>query len=222
MFSNEFISQLPDKIEAIWQSLSYVLPEFLLVIGILLLTLSTFRKRVSSSLISALISFFFLFITAYAIFIQKQLPPEPDFFLGLLRLDPLAIGLKLIFVFITATSIGINLLNPKRKLPVEWYIFLLSALLALQIMVMAVNFLSLYLALETLSISLYMMVILFFDRKGVEGSLKYLLYGALSSGLMIYGMSFLYGFSGSLDFSLLNLVELQSPVQMALFGFALL
>lgn len=222
MFSNEFLSQLPEKVEAIWQSLPFVLPEFLLVLGILILTLSTFWKKPKSINVPAIFSFLILVGVSYAIIHQKMLPANQNFFLGLLKLDAIAIGFKLIFVFICAGSFGIILLNHKRKAPVEWYIFMIAALLALQILVMANNFLSLYLSLETLSISLYMLVILFFDKKGVEGSLKYLLFGALSSGLMLYGMSFLYGFSGSLDFSLLHQMQFNGAAQRTLFGFSLL
>lgn len=87
----------------------------------------------------------------------------------------------------------------KRKLPTEWYALLTALVLGLFLLSMAVNLLSIYLSLELVSLSSYILTGLVGDRKASEGGLKYLLFGAVSSAVMLYGMSLLYGLTGTLD-----------------------
>ncbi|MBO0952470.1 NADH-quinone oxidoreductase subunit N [Fibrella forsythiae] len=87
----------------------------------------------------------------------------------------------------------------KRQLPTEWYAVLMALVLGLFLLSMAVNLLSIYLSLELVSISSYLLTGLVGDRKASEGGLKYLLFGAVSSAVMLYGMSLLYGLTGTLD-----------------------
>jgi NADH-quinone oxidoreductase subunit N len=89
-------------------------------------------------------------------------------------------------------------------------------------MAMAANLLMVYLSLELVSIASYILATFKNDKKGAEGGLKYLLFGALSSGIMLYGMSLLYGFTGTLSFVEVNFfIDLlainQLPVLLALF-----
>ncbi|XWW46408.1 NADH-quinone oxidoreductase subunit N [Fibrella sp. USSR17] len=88
---------------------------------------------------------------------------------------------------------------PQRKLPTEWYALLTALVLGLFLLSMAVNLLSIYLCLELVSLSSYLLTGLVGDRKASEGGLKYLLFGAVSSAVMLYGMSLLYGLTGTLD-----------------------
>lgn len=86
-----------------------------------------------------------------------------------------------------------------RRLPTEWYAILVGMVLGLFLLTMAVNLLAVYLAIELVSISSYLLTGLAADRKASEGGLKYLLFGAVSSAVMLYGMSLLYGMTGTLD-----------------------
>jgi NADH-quinone oxidoreductase subunit N len=82
----------------------------------------------------------------------------------------------------------------------EFFVLILFAMLGMMIMVSGQNFLTLYMGLELLSLSLYSLVAL--DRenaRATEAAMKYFVLGALASGLLLYGMSMLYGMSGSLD-----------------------
>jgi NADH-quinone oxidoreductase subunit N len=82
----------------------------------------------------------------------------------------------------------------------EFFTLLLSCTLGMMLMAGANNLLMMYLALEFVSITSYVMAgMLRRNRKSSEASLKYLIYGAAASGLMIYGMTFLYGVTGTLD-----------------------
>ena len=87
----------------------------------------------------------------------------------------------------------------RRQLPTEWYALLTALVLGLFLLSMAVNLLSIYLSIELVSISSYLLTGLVGDRKASEGGLKYLLFGAVSSAVMLYGMSLLYGLTGTLD-----------------------
>jgi NADH-quinone oxidoreductase subunit N len=82
----------------------------------------------------------------------------------------------------------------------EFLTLLLFALLGMMVMMSANSFLSLYLGLELLSLCLYAMVALNRDSAAsVEAAMKYFVLGALASGLLLYGMSMIYGATGSLS-----------------------
>ena len=84
-------------------------------------------------------------------------------------------------------------------LPLEWYSLLIAMTLGLFLMTISVNMLSIYLSIELVSIGSYLLTSLTADRKASEGGIKYLLFGAISSAIMLYGMSLLYGMTGTLD-----------------------
>lgn len=84
----------------------------------------------------------------------------------------------------------------------EFYAMVLFGLLGMMIMVSGHNLLTIYIGLELLSLCLYSLVA--FDRdnpKASESAMKYFVLGALASGMLLYGMSMLYGMTGSLDVS---------------------
>jgi NADH-quinone oxidoreductase subunit N len=82
----------------------------------------------------------------------------------------------------------------------EFMVLSLFALLGMMVMVSASHFLTLYLGLEILALSLYAMVALQRDSAtATEAAMKYFILGALASGLLLYGMSMLYGATGSLQ-----------------------
>ncbi|MEO5703055.1 MAG: NADH-quinone oxidoreductase subunit NuoN [Gammaproteobacteria bacterium] len=82
----------------------------------------------------------------------------------------------------------------------EYYVLGLFAVLGMMVMVSAHSLLTIYLGLELMSLSLYSMVALQRDSAvASEAAMKYFVLGALASGLLLYGMSLLYGVTGSLD-----------------------
>lgn len=84
----------------------------------------------------------------------------------------------------------------------EFYTLSLFALLGMSVMVSAGHFLTAYIGLELLSLSLYAMIALRRDSaKSAEAALKYFVLGALASGLLLYGISMVYGATGSLEFA---------------------
>lgn len=84
----------------------------------------------------------------------------------------------------------------------EFYVLTLFATLGMMVMISANHFLTIYLGLELLSLSLYGMVAM--NRESIastEAAMKYFVLGALASGLLLYGMSMIYGGTGSLELS---------------------
>src|SRR5207248_4595785 len=82
----------------------------------------------------------------------------------------------------------------------ETFVLTLFVLLGIQVIVSANSFLTLYLGVELMSLSLYALVALERERSGpAEASMKYFVLGAMASGVLLYGMSMIYGATGSLD-----------------------
>ena len=100
----------------------------------------------------------------------------------------------------------------KLRRQVEFQITLLGLLLGCFLLVSVRNLLIFYLAFELVSLSSYILTTLSFDKKSKEAAVKYLLIGAASSAILLYGLSFLYGLTGSLQFTT---VEFGTALQQA-------
>ena len=118
--------------------------------------------------------------------------------------DTLADVLKL---FIVATSLGIFLFSREyllqnRAYVGEFFVLGLFGVLGMFVMVSAYNLITLYLGLEIMSLALYAMIAMqrHSDRAS-EAAMKYFVLGALATGMMLYGMSMLYGATGTLELS---------------------
>jgi NADH-quinone oxidoreductase subunit N len=120
----------------------------------------------------------------------------------MVALDGFGSLLRIIFII---TAIFVVLFTvPSRELANvhqgELLVLLLTVTAAMMWMANSLNLLMIFLTLETVSIASYVMVgYLRSDRLSNEASLKYILFGAVSSGTMLYGMSILYGLTGTLD-----------------------
>src|SRR5512139_312723 len=120
---------------------------------------------------------------------------------GLFIDDPLSDVLKL-FLYLTVAVVLVysrDYLRERGLYKGEFFVLALFALLGMMVMVSAGHFLTLYLGLELLSLSLYAMVALQRDSSvATEAAMKYFVLGALASGMLLYGMSMVYGVTGSL------------------------
>ena len=91
-------------------------------------------------------------------------------------------------------------LGPRDLLKGEFYALALFAMLGMMVMISANHFLTIYLGLELLTLSLYALVALQRDSAvASEAAMKYFVLGALASGMLLYGMSMIYGATGTLD-----------------------
>jgi NADH-quinone oxidoreductase subunit N len=122
---------------------------------------------------------------------------------GSLILDPLAVFFKAIFLLAAALSIAISLryLDIERENHGEYYALILFSTMGMMFMASAVDLVSLYIGLETMAIATYVLVgFLRSNQRSNEASMKYFILGAFSSGILLYGMSLLYGIAGSTRF----------------------
>jgi len=118
--------------------------------------------------------------------------------------DPMAALLKTSILLITfgVFVYSRNYLVERDLFKGEFYVLGLFAVLGMLVMVSAHNLLTIYLGLELLSLSLYAMVAFHRDSSAAsEAAMKYFVLGALASGMLLYGISMLYGATGSLDFA---------------------
>ena len=123
-------------------------------------------------------------------------------FSGTFVLDPMAVVLK-VFIYLVTAVVFIysrGYLVERNLFKGEFYVLGLFGVLGMMILVSAHNFLTIYLGLELLALSLYALVAFNRDSSDAsEAAMKYFVLGALASGMLLYGMSLLYGVSGTLD-----------------------
>jgi NADH-quinone oxidoreductase subunit N len=138
-----------------------------------------------------------LIVTLWLTPSQKQLA-----FNGVFVHDAMATVLKS-FIFIVTFAVFVysrHYLAARDLLKGEYFVLGLFAVLGMMVMASAHSFLTVYLGLELLSLSLYSMVAMHRDsREASEAAMKYFVLDALASGILLYGMSILYGVTGSLD-----------------------
>jgi|KBSMisStaDraftv2_1062788.scaffolds.fasta_scaffold111300_2 NADH-quinone oxidoreductase subunit N len=121
---------------------------------------------------------------------------------GLVVDDMLADLLK--FISYVAISLGLfysrDYLASRDLFKGETFVLMLFALLGMMVMISAASFLTLYLGLELQALSLYAMVAMYRrSNDATEAAMKYFVLGALASGMLLYGMSMVYGATGTLD-----------------------
>jgi NADH-quinone oxidoreductase subunit N len=104
----------------------------------------------------------------------------------------------------------------------EMFVLMMFAALGMMVLVSANNFVTLYLGLELMSLSTYALVALHREASApAEAAMKYFVLGAMASGLFLYGVSMIYGATGSLDVDLVMQASLSSPGNRTLLVFGL-
>ena len=123
-------------------------------------------------------------------------------FSGMFVDDPMADILKML-VYVTVSTVLVysrSYIDERGMLSGEFFSLALFATLGMMVMISASHFLTLYLGLELLSLSQYAMVAMRRDSvAATEAAIKFFVLGALASGFLLYGMSMIYGATGSLD-----------------------
>jgi NADH-quinone oxidoreductase subunit N len=192
--------------EQILNDLPLFAPETALVVVLLLAILADLIFRKSPAVV-ATVTVAGLILTAVLVLMQAG--THASIFSNMLAVDSFAFFFKLLIVFtailIVIFSLHSSELNSSGRRLGEYYSLLLALTLGMMLMAGASNLLMMYLALELSSISSY--ILSGYTREAQdssEASLKYVIYGALSSGLMLYGISVIYGITGSLDLYAIN------------------
>ncbi len=123
---------------------------------------------------------------------------------GMFQRDAVATVLKLFVLLLSGLTFiyGREYLRERNLLVGEFYLLILFASLGMLLLVSAGSLIMVYLGLELLTLSSYALVALNRDsRDSSEAAIKYFVLGALASGLLLYGMSMIYGATGTLDLS---------------------
>ena len=133
---------------------------------------------------------------------QYGLATDANNAVPMMAVDPLALFFKVLSV-LTVILVGLSAVDYVEKYTPfkgEFYALTLFAGLSLMLLSSATNLVLIFLALEFLSITSYILTgYLRQDERSTEAAMKYFLYGSLASGVMLYGFSFLYGATGSVD-----------------------
>jgi NADH-quinone oxidoreductase subunit N len=142
---------------------------------------------------------------------------------GMIRHDWLSFVFKMLFIFGAGVTALFAMEMRELGRRGEFYLLLLVSTIGMSLMASAGDLIMLYLSIETTSIPLYILAGFFKrDNKSTEAGFKYLLFGALTSTVMLYGFSLLYGFAGTTDFTQLTQIVLDGELPLSLVLGALL
>ncbi|HSR77944.1 MAG TPA: NADH-quinone oxidoreductase subunit NuoN [Xanthobacteraceae bacterium] len=179
-----------------------LLPELLLAVGAMaLLMVGAVRGETSTSLVTGCA----LFLLVIVGLLVLEVPGDKSvLFAGSFMLDGFGRFLKILALIGSGTAIvmSIGFLEVPSRRMFEYAVLILLATTGMMVLISAGDLIALYLGLELMSLSLY--VVAAIDRDNVrstEAGLKYFVLGALSSGMLLYGCSLIYGFTGTVTFA---------------------
>lgn len=183
-------------------SLSFFIPELILTLGILLLIAIGLIKRERASLLTFVCFILFVLSFLFFVFNWPLYTAPTKIFGGLLRSDDFSAYLKMLFDAAGIFTVLMTWRKQKEQAHLsEYYALLVAVVLGAHLLVMSMNLIMVFISLELISISSYVLTGFSFSKKSAEGSLKYFLFGSVASAVMLYGFSLLYGLTGTLDFS---------------------
>ena len=184
------------------ENLDLVLPEIFISIAIMFFLLIGVFKKNSSSLIYNLSTI--ALVVLLALIFNLNSTPDTSLFNESYKIDKLSTFMKLLLfgsgVFVMLTSSKYIQISKINK--IEYPVLILSSILGMMVMISSNDLIVFYMGLELQSLSLY--VLASFNRDNLlstESGLKYFVLSALSSGLLLYGCSIVYGFAESTNFN---------------------
>ena len=176
---------------------------WLAVAGLTLLMIGAFRGDKATRLVITLTVFAF---AGALLLIVTPAPGTAVILNGLFIIDSFAVFMKVLILIGAALTLilGLGFIRREKMERIEYPVLLLFATLGMMMMVSANDLMSLYMGLELQSLALY--VVAAFQRdslRSTEAGLKYFVLGALASGMLLYGCSLVYGFTGATRFEAL-------------------
>ncbi len=185
-----------------WIDLTPAMPEiFMAVAAMALLMFGAFRKN-GNSFLSTVLAIAVMGVTAVLLLVGETGTGFGKLFIA----DSFAVFAKILVLIGSATTLGMarGFMEREECYRFEYPVLVLLATLGMMMMISAGNFMSLYLGLELQSLSLYVLAAYQRDSvRATEAGVKYYILGALASGLLLYGISLVYGFAGTVDFATL-------------------
>ena len=180
------------------QTMLAILPEILLVaLAALVMALDILWPASRRRAIGLVTAGGFALIAVAALIFSRNAPDNPLIFGGMIRDDGVAFFFRMMFIFSGLIVALLSVDSPGVGDKGEYYALVIGAVIGMNFMAAAADLIMVYLAVETTSISLYLLAgFLRDDDKSAESGLKYFLFGAFTSTIMLYGFSLLYGFTG--------------------------
>ena len=186
-------------------SIPYFIPEIVLIVFavvVILYDLASKNRGGEGAAYLALIGLVVAVVTAIVIGSEDR-----SLFLGMVRLDSFAMFFKVIISVATVATILFSVrsveLDPETK--GEYYALLLAVTLGMYLMASSTHLLMIYLSLETVSLTSYILAgFLTHSPRSSEAAFKYITFGAISSGTMLFGISLLFGMTGTGDIMLIS------------------
>ena len=201
------------------ENLNLVLPEIFISISIMfLLILGVYIKNSSKLIFNA--SLLALLITAIITLNETFTVSRITLFNDSVVIDYMASLMKIITLLgaFLVLIISSNYLKTFKIFKIEYPILILSSVLGMMVMISSNDLMVFYMGLELQSLALYVLATFNRDQlKSSEAGLKYFVLSALSSGLLLYGCSLIYGFSGSTNFDVIS-SQLNSNEYVLTFG----
>ena len=188
------------------ENLNLVLPEIFISLSIMfLLVLGVFKKDSSKLIFN--ISLLVLLITATITLNETYNINRTTLFNNSVVIDHMSSLMKIITLIgaFLVLVISSNYLKIFKIFKIEYPILILSSVLGMMVMISSNDLMVFYIGLELQSLALYVLATFNRDQlKSSEAGLKYFVLSALSSGLLLYGCSLIYGFSGSTNFNIIS------------------
>ena len=186
-------------------NLNFILPEIFISLSIMFLLLLGVFKKNSSDIVHNL-SVVSLLITGVLIY-NNSSNQNISLFNGGFVVDQLSSFMKILTILGGAfvLSISTKYLKIFKIFLIEYPVLILSSILGMMVMISSNDLMVFYIGLELQSLALYVLASFNRDQlKSSEAGLKYFVLSALSSGLLLYGCSLIYGFSGSTNFDVIG------------------
>lgn len=205
----DIASLLKDQLSSIIRDTAWIRPEICIFSFMIMIILADLVLKKRRGWLFSTLAVAGLIITFLALLQQWKLiheDHEVSLLLNMLHLDRLGIYFKFLIclsaLFTVLISVhyttGAKFHFESLKKIGEYYSVLFGLVLGAMLLTMSTNLLMIYLAIELVSISAYILTSFNFNRASAEASIKYILFGGVSSGIMLYGMSLLYGLTGGL------------------------
>ncbi len=223
----ELIPGLSTSIENILFSLKFLLPEVCLTFFFILIIIADLFFKLGKKIILAITLIGFVFCGSLLLHQYGLQQPDAVFFNGMFWYTQKGILFKLLCLIASILALIFfhqdDRLQQHYKGMGDFYPIFIASVLAMFLVISAANLLQFYIAVEMLSISSYLMVAYAADKPlNAEGATKYILFGAVSSAVMLYGISLIYGLTGSLDITKQDLFNGLSLVNPTISGLAIL
>ena len=187
------------------ESLLYFTPELLLVvfaIAVILVDLVVKNRESATVAYLSLIGIGCAFVAVLVTHTQLGTNSPVSLFLGMIRLDTFSTFFKVLLLLATAATILFSIRSDEldAALKGEYYALLLAITLGMFLMASSTNLLMIFISLETVSLTSYILAgFLTHSPRSSEAAFKYITYGAVASGTMLFGLSLLFGMTGTGD-----------------------